>query len=160
MLGTSGVGRRARGRRVGTERTRKTFQKPTAKTWTKEVPKSREPGKLCRGGARGEGAAGEGGIPRTGPKTQGSGLEQVGVKGSGTAVLRRVRLFATQWTVLSAVGRGGCVSQIPGSELAFPASPASAGGSSAAAWGSGLLKNLPAVQRPGPIPGSEALERK
>lgn len=31
----------------------KHFRKPTAKTWTKEVPKSREPGKLCRGGARG-----------------------------------------------------------------------------------------------------------
>ena len=58
-----------RGRRVGTEREPgKHFRKPTAKTWTKEVPKSREPGKLCRGGARGGTAGEKAGIPRAGQR--------------------------------------------------------------------------------------------
>ena len=96
-----------RGRRVGTEREPgKHFRKPTAKTWTKEVPKSREPGKLCRGGARGGTAGEKAGIPRAGPKTRGSGLGQVGVRASGAAVLRFVRFFATPWTVLCG-GAGG-----------------------------------------------------
>ena len=60
-----------RGRRLGTEtEPGKHFREPTAKTWTKEVPKGREPGKLCRGGARG-GTAGEKGIPRGGAKDAG-----------------------------------------------------------------------------------------